>query len=222
MVYSGVGTALVTPRNTRGNINVPRYVSLLERQIGAGIDFVVVLGTTGEAEFLPEHDSRGIRIDYRRELVRKTVATLLALDKREDVPVVVGTSAINPQEVIERIIVAEDEGANAVLITPPPYVKPRQNGIVNHYHTIASAMEGFPLIVYNVPGRVGVNIEPETLRLLLRISNIIGVKEASGNMDQIEAYARVRQEEGRDNIECFKSLNPRLLGRGGSHNVYLL
>ena len=205
MGYTGVGTALVTPRNTRGNINIPHYVSLLERQVKAGIDFVVVLGTTGEAEFLPKHNSSGVRTDYRRELVRKTVETLVTLGNREDVPVVVGTSAIDPEEVIERTLSAQELLADAALITPPPYVKPRQNGIVNHYHAIARAMEdsvieSFPLIAYNVPGRVGVNIEPETLRLLLRIPSIIGIKEASGNMEQMEAYARVRREEGRDNL----------------------
>lgn len=201
MKYKGVGTALITPRDERGWVNVLYYSSLLERQVQAGIDFVVVLGTTGEAEFLPTSTSSSTlnpeHSDYRGRLICETGDKLRELNKRNKVPVVVGTSAIDPKEVIERTERVRLL-ADAALITPPPYVKPRQNGIVNHYAAIAAALNTFPLIAYNVPGRVGVNIDPETLRLLMKIPTIMGVKEASGNMSQMEAYATVRAEEGRD------------------------
>ena len=174
---SGVASAVVTPRLPNGYINLVAFDKLLEQQYEK-TDFIVVLGTTGEAEFLHDND--------RELLVEKTINYFKGDGRNK--PVVVGASAGNTEEAISRSHLALQLGADALLITPPPYVKPRQNGIVYHYDRISEATNGAPLVIYNVPSRVGVNILPETLEEISAICNIIAVKEASGDLSQLKEY----------------------------------
>jgi len=176
----GVGTALVTPRLSDTSINYGVFEQLLERQY-ASTDFTVVLGTTGETEFLYP--------SQRMELVHRTLGYF-----REDgrnKPVIVGASAGNTEEAISRAQLALQLGADALLITPPPYVKPRQDGIVNHYKAISKEVGNAPIVVYNVPSRVGANILPETLEQIAHSCNVIAVKEASGDLKQLKSYVDV-------------------------------
>ncbi len=176
----GVGTALVTPRLSDTHINYVLFEDLLEQQY-VSTDFTVVLGTTGETEFLTPRE--------RVELVERTLNYFCENGRNK--PVIVGASAGNTQEAISRAQLALRLGADALLITPPPYVKPRQEGIVNHYNAISKETRNAPLVVYNVPSRVGVNILPETLEQIASHCHILAVKEASGDLKQLEDYVNI-------------------------------
>jgi len=177
----GVGTALVTPRLSDTSLNYDVFEQLLERQYDT-TQFTVVLGTTGESEFLSPAQ--------RKELVQRTLFFDSDRNGRNKF-VIVGASAGNTEEAISRAQQALGLGADALLITPPPYVKPRQDGIVNHYKAISKEVVNAPIVVYNVPSRVGVNILPETLEQIAAQCNIIAVKEASGDLKQLKAYVDV-------------------------------
>lgn len=179
---SGVGTALVTPRLSDLSLDYGIFEDLLERQY-VSTDFTVVLGTTGETEFLSP--------SQRIELVEQTLNYYHNDRTGRNKPVIVGASAGNTSDAILRAQLALKLGADALLITPPPYVKPRQDGIVNHYKAISKEIGNAPIVVYNVPSRVGVNILPETLEQIARDCNIIAVKEASGDLTQLKKYVDV-------------------------------
>lgn len=173
----GMGTAVVTPRLPNGYVNYTAFERLMELQY-ASTDFIVVLGTTGEAEFLHNND--------KEELIERTVNYFKENGRNK--PVIVGASAGNTTDAILRAQMALQLGADALLITPPPYVKPRQDGIVNHYKQISKEIGNKPIVVYNVPSRVGINIMPETLEKIADSCNVIAVKEASGDLKQLERY----------------------------------
>jgi len=178
----GVGTALVTPRLSATSLNYDVFEKLLERQYDT-TQFTVVLGTTGETEFLSQNQ--------RIELVERTLNYYRADEFGRNKPVIVGASAGNTHEAILRAQLALQLGADALLITPPPYVKPRQDGIVNHYTAISKEVGNAPIVVYNVPSRVGANILPETLDQIASHCNVIAVKEASGDLKQLKSYVDV-------------------------------
>jgi 4-hydroxy-tetrahydrodipicolinate synthase len=146
---------------------------LVERQVRAGIDFLVPCGTTGESPTLT-----------RAEHLRVVEITLEAADGK--VPVIAGAGGYNTAEVIELAHELEHMGVDGLLSVTPYYNKPTQEGLYQHYRAIASAVK-LPIIVYNVQGRTGVNVETATLKRLAEIDNIVGVKEASGNIGQMAA-----------------------------------
>src|ERR1700733_351006 len=173
MVFEGCGTALVTPFRKDGSLDEVALRKLVQRQIDAGINFLVPCGTTGESPTLT-----------RREHLRVVEITLeLAKGK---VPVVGGAGGYNTAEVIELAKELQHLGADGILSVTPYYNKPTQEGIVQHYKAIAKAVP-LPILVYSIQGRTGVNVEPATLKRLAEIDNIIGVKEASGNIGQMAA-----------------------------------
>jgi 4-hydroxy-tetrahydrodipicolinate synthase len=169
--FTGCGTALVTPFRRDGSLDEAGVSSLAKRQIDAGIHFLVPCGTTGESPTLTED-----------EHVR--IVELVVEQAKGRVPVLAGAGGYNTQEVIHAAKRMRRAGADGILSVTPYYNKPTPDGLVAHYRAIAEAIE-LPIILYNVPGRTGCNIDPATLVRLASIPNIAGVKEASGNMTQI-------------------------------------
>ncbi len=177
-LWTGCGTALVTPFTAGGDVDEPALRRLVRRQIDAGIHFLVPCGTTGESPTLTE-----------AERLRVTAAVVEEAAGR--VPVLAGAGGNNTSEVIHAARAAARAGASGILSVTPYYNKPTQEGLFQHYQAIA-ASAGLPVIVYNVPGRTGCNVEVGTLARIAALPNIAGVKEASGNMAQIaEACAAV-------------------------------
>ncbi|MBZ5611046.1 MAG: 4-hydroxy-tetrahydrodipicolinate synthase [Acidobacteriia bacterium] len=173
MLFSGCGNALVTPFRKDGSLDEPTLRSLVKRQIQEGINFLVPCGTTGENPTLTRH-----------EHLRVVEITVEEAKKR--VPVLAGAGGYSTAEVIELAREVQAAGADGILSVTPYYNKPTQEGIYQHFRAIASAVK-LPMIVYNIQGRSGVNIETTTLKRLSEIDNIIGVKEASGNVAQFAA-----------------------------------
>ncbi len=172
MQLRGCGTALVTPFRQDGAIDDTALRTLIAWQIESGVDFLVPCGTTGETPTLT-HDEWLYVIDVAVELAAGRV------------PIVAGATSNSTHEAVAKAKeAAARPGVNAILTATPYYNKPTQEGQYRHFRTIAESIEK-PIILYNVPGRTGANIEPATLARLAEVPNIIGVKEASGNIAQI-------------------------------------
>lgn len=167
----GCGTALVTPFRPDGRLDEEALASLVEWQVQAGIQFLVPCGTTGESVTL-EHD------EYLA-VVRITVEV-----SGSRVPVVAGAGGNDTAKIIRLVAELERLGADAILSVSPYYNRPTQEGIYRHFREIAGASR-LPVIVYNVPGRTGSNVLPDTILRLAELPNILGVKEASGDIAQI-------------------------------------
>ena len=170
-MFSGCGTALVTPFTREGSLDEPRLRALVRRQVEGGINFLVPCGTTGESPTLT-----------RDEHLRVVGITVEEAAGR--VPVLAGAGGYNTREVVELATECERLGANGILSVTPYYNKPTPEGLYEHYKAIAGAIS-LPIIVYSVQGRTGVNVDAATLRRLSEIDNIVGVKEASGNIAQM-------------------------------------
>ena len=169
---TGTGVAIVTPFRKDDSVDFKSLARLVNYQIENKVDYIVVLGTTGESVTLSNDEKHAV-ID----------AVIECVDKR--VPLVVGIGGNNTQEIINKIQSFDFEGITAILSVSPYYNKPNQRGILEHYKAIA-AESSLPVIIYNVPGRTGSNITAETtLQLAHEVKNIVAVKEASGNMIQI-------------------------------------
>jgi 4-hydroxy-tetrahydrodipicolinate synthase len=169
--FTGCGTALVTPFKGDGSLDEAGVARLAKRQIDAGIHFLVPCGTTGEVPTLTDE-----------EQVR--VVELVVHEAKGRVPVLAGAGGYNTREVIEAGRRMRAAGANGILSVTPYYNKPTPEGLFQHYRAIAEGV-GLPIIVYNVPGRTGCNVDPATLTRLATIPNVAGVKEASGNVTQM-------------------------------------
>jgi 4-hydroxy-tetrahydrodipicolinate synthase len=170
-MFTGCGTALVTPFNENLALDEATLSGLVRRQIEAGINFLVPCGTTGESPTLT-----------RAEHLRVVEITLQ--EAKGKVPVLAGAGGYNTHEVIELARQLEQQGVDGILSVTPYYNKPTQQGLYEHYQAIAAAVR-LPIVVYSVQGRTGVNVEPSTLARLAQIKNIVGVKEASGNIAQM-------------------------------------
>jgi len=172
-MFTGCGTALVTPFRRDLSLDEDGVRKLVRRQIQAGINFLVPCGTTGENPTLA-----------RAEHLRVVEITLE--EAKGKVPVLAGAGGYNTQEVIELAREIERLGADGILSVTPYYNKPTQEGLYQHFKAIAEAVH-IPIVVYSVQGRTGVNVEPATMARLAQIENIVGVKEASGNIAQMAA-----------------------------------
>ncbi len=175
MQFTGCGTALVTPFQPDFSLDEAALRKLVQRQICGGVDFLVPCGTTGENPTLT-----------RREHLRVVEITLQ--EAAGKMPVVAGAGGYNTQEVMDLARELESLGANGLLSVTPYYNKPTQEGLYQHYRAIARSMR-LPIVLYNVPGRCGTNLEPSTVKRLAEIDNIVGLKEASGNISQMAALA---------------------------------
>ena len=169
-MFTGCGTALVTPFRRDLSLDEETLRKLVRRQIDEGIDFLVPCGTTGENPTLS-------RAEHLRVVE-------IAMEEARGVPVLAGAGGYNTREVIELAVELQHLGADGILSVTPYYNKPTQEGLYQHYKAIASAVR-LPIVVYSVQSRTGVNVEPATLARLAQIENIVGVKEASGNIGQM-------------------------------------
>jgi 4-hydroxy-tetrahydrodipicolinate synthase len=172
-MFTGCGTALVTPFRRDQSLDEDTLRKLVRRQIDAGINFLVPCGTTGE--------SPTITLAEHLRVVEITIE-----EARGKVPVLAGAGGYYTAEVVELALELERLGVDGVLSVTPYYNKPSQEGLYQHYQAIASAIR-IPIVVYSVQGRTGVNVEPSTMARLARIPNVVGVKEASGNIAQVAA-----------------------------------
>ena len=168
---TGCGTALITPFKN-GEVDYEAFAALVDRQVEAGIDFLVPLGTTGETPCLED--------DERIKVLQ------IAKEHSQGRPVVVGGGTNSLQHTIRSMQMLEPYGVDAFLIVVPYYNKPTQEGQYQYFKAVAEATEK-PIVLYNVPGRTGVNMTAETCLRLAQIPNIVAIKEASGNREQIEA-----------------------------------
>ena len=175
MQFIGCGTALVTPFQPDFSLDEVALRKLLRRQIRAGVDFLVPCGTTGESPTLT-----------RAEHLRIVEIALEEASGR--VPILAGAGGYNTSEVIDLARELEALGADGLLSVTPYYNKPTQEGLYQHYRAIAQSTR-LPIVLYNVPGRCGTNLEPPTVKRLAAVSNIVGIKEASGNIAQMSALA---------------------------------
>lgn len=169
----GMGVALITPFKDDESIDFDALSKLIEYQIQNGIDYLVVLGTTAETPTLTEQE-------------KNEVLSFVIERVKERVPIVLGLGGNNTRGIVERLKTESFQGVDAILSVVPYYNKPSQEGIYQHYKAIAEATR-LPIILYNVPGRTGVNMTAETtLRIAREFSNVIAVKEASGNITQMD------------------------------------
>ena len=177
-LFRGAMTALVTPFDREGKVHEEHLKRLIEFQIAGGVDAIVPCGTTGEASTL-EYDEH-----FR-------VCELCVRFANKRTKVIIGGGSNNTRRAIDLTRFSKKIGADAVLSVGPYYNKPTQEGHYQHFKAIAESTD-IPIIIYNIPGRTGVNIEPETLLRLAEVPNIVGVKEASGNLDQMMVILRGR------------------------------
>lgn len=177
-IFKGAGVAIVTPMKADGEVNYEKFAQLVEFQIENGTDAIIVCGTTGEASTLTHEEHLDV-IRYCVEVVAGRV------------PVVAGTGSNCTQTAVYLSQEAEKYGVDGLLLVSPYYNKATQNGLYQHFKTVADSVK-IPVILYNVPSRTGCNILPETVvRLCRDVENIVGVKEASGNISQIAHLAAI-------------------------------
>ena len=170
ILFKGVGSAVPTPFDENG-VNISEFRKFLQFQIDNNVDALIVCGTTGESSTMTR-DEKIIAINCALEVAN------------EKIPVIVGTGSNNTREAIEMSKIVERLGADGILVVTPYYNKTTQRGLIAHYKAIAESVS-LPIILYNVPSRTGVNIEPKTCLELSKIDNIIAIKEASGNISQV-------------------------------------
>lgn len=184
ILFNGVGSAVPTPFDENG-VNIKELKRFLEFQIENNIDALIVCGTTGESSTMTK--------DEKIQVIK----CALEVSNRR-VPVIAGTGSNNTKDAIGMSKIAENLGVDGVLVVTPYYNKTTQSGLIAHYKSIAENIN-IPIILYNVPSRTGVNILPETCLELSKISNIVGIKEASGNISQVAQIANLC----RDNLHIY-------------------
>ncbi|MBO4514548.1 MAG: 4-hydroxy-tetrahydrodipicolinate synthase [Lachnospiraceae bacterium] len=179
-IFKGAAVAIVTPMYQDGSVNYDEFRKLIEFQIENGTDAIVVCGTTGEASTLSHEEHLDV-IKYCAEVVNKRI------------PVIAGTGSNSTETAIYLSTEAEKYGVDGLLLVTPYYNKATQNGLYAHFKAVADSVK-LPIILYNVPGRTGCNLMPDTIvRLCTDVENIVGVKEASGNISQIATLAAKAQ-----------------------------
>ena len=175
-IFTGAGVAIVTPMKENGDVNFEKLGEILEEQIQEGTDSIVICGTTGESSTLT-HEEHLETIKYTIDKVNKRI------------PVIAGTGSNCTETAIYLSTEAEKYGADGVLLVTPYYNKATQKGLIEHYTKIANSIK-IPVILYNVPSRTGINIQPKTVAYLVEhVENIVGIKEASGDIAQVAEMA---------------------------------
>lgn len=171
--FKGLGIALITPFTSDGEVDYKALKRLVEYQLGNGADFLCILATTGETPCLTADEKQKIK-----DLVRNVV--------NGRVPILIGCGGNNTAAIVEELKTGDFKGFDGVLSVCPYYNKPSQEGLFQHFRAIANATE-LPVVLYNVPGRTGINLKAATtLRLARECRNIVGIKEASGNLEQVD------------------------------------
>lgn len=205
-IFTGMATALVTPMTPEG-IDYEAFGRFIDFQIDSGINALVAMGTTGE--------NATIEFPDQAKVIRYTVERAAGR-----VPVIAGTGTNNTQHVLENTKCACDMGADAVLVVTPYYNKATQSGLIAHFTAVADA-SSVPVILYNVPGRTGCNLQPKTLAVLAEHPNIVALKEASGNMAQFMEMMRVAG----DKIDIYSgedALTAPMMSMGGKGAISVL
>ena len=180
-IFEGAGVALITPMNEDGSVNYIKLEEILEEQIAGGTDCIIACGTTGEASTLT--------VEEHLDVIKRTIEIV---NKR--IPVIAGTGSNSTETAVEFSKEAQEYGVDGVLVVSPYYNKATQKGLIQPFSAIANAID-IPVVLYNIPGRTGVNIEPETIAYLVNnVPNIVGVKEASGNFSNAVKTLRLCPE----------------------------
>ena len=192
IIFKGCGTAIITPF-TKDGVNFDEFKKLIEFQIENGADSIIVCGTTGEASTMTLEEKKQT-IKFAIEVANKRI------------PIIAGTGGNCTASVIEMTKYAESVGADAALIVTPYYNKTTQAGLIAHYSEIAKNTN-LPIILYSVPGRTGVNINPTTCLELSKIPNIVAIKEASGNLSQVAEIAALCN----DNLHIYSGNDDQIL-----------
>lgn len=207
-IFKGAGVAIVTPMKADGEVNYEKFAELIEFQIQNKTDAIIVCGTTGESSTLSHEE----HLEVIRYCVEKTAGR---------VPVIAGTGSNCTETAVYLSKEAEKFGADGLLLVAPYYNKATQNGLYLHFKTVAQSVK-LPIILYNIPGRTGCNIQPETIiRLCEDVENIVAVKEASGNISQIARLAA----KGRDKVDIYSGNDDQIvpiLSLGGKGVISVL
>ncbi len=202
-MIKGLGTALITPFKADGSVDYEALARVLDTQLTGFVDYLVVLGTTGEAATMTETEKREVRT-FVRDYVKKSSI----INHQSSIPLVLGVGGNNTAAVCETLRTIDLTGFEAILSVCPYYNKPNQEGLFQHFCAVAEASP-VPVILYNVPGRTGVNLLPETVMRIWEAhpDKIAGIKEASGNLEQIKhlinlAKGKLLVISGDDGIAC--------------------
>ena len=181
IIFKGCGTAIITPFTKDNQVDYDAFKKMLEFQVENGADCIIVCGTTGEASTMTT-DEKKKAIEFALKTINKRI------------PVIAGTGSNCTESAIEMTKYCESIGVDGALVVTPYYNKTTQAGLVAHYTAIANATK-LPIVLYNVPGRTGVNIQPKTCLELSKIENIVAIKEASGNLSQIAEIANLCRDD---------------------------
>jgi 4-hydroxy-tetrahydrodipicolinate synthase len=207
-IFEGAGVALITPFKENGEVNYDKLEEVVEEQIAGGTDAIVACGTTGEASTMSHEEHLDV-IGYVCKVVNKRI------------PVVAGTGSNCTETAIYLSQEAERLGADGILVVSPYYNKATQNGLIAHFTAVADSVK-IPMLLYNIPGRTGVNIQPQTIAALCRdVDNIVGVKEASGNFSAIATLMNLTD----GNIDLYSGNDDQivpLLSMGGKGVISVL
>lgn len=209
-IFKGAGVAIVTPFHEDGSVNYEKFAELIEFQIQNGTDAIIVCGTTGESSTLTHEEHLDV-IKFCAQKVNKRV------------PVVAGTGSNCTSTAVYLSTEAEKYGVDGLLLVTPYYNKATQNGLFEHFKKVADSVK-LPIILYNVPSRTGCNILPQTVvRLCTEVSNIVGIKEASGNISQVAKLASLAQ--GKVDIDIYSGNDDQIvpiLSLGGKGVISVL
>lgn len=209
-LFTGAGVAIITPMHEDGTVNFEKLGEIIEDQIAHKTDAIIICGTTGEASTLT-HEEHLETIGYA---IKKVAGRI---------PVIAGTGSNCTETAVYLSVEAEKMGADGVLLVTPYYNKATQNGLKKHFATVANAIS-IPVLLYNVPSRTGCNILPETAVWLVKnVKNIVGIKEASGNISQVAKLMRLAG--GEDEIELYSGNDDQivpLLALGGKGVISVL
>ena len=193
VIFKGCGTALVTPFTDDGEVDFETLRKLIDFQILEGVDSLIICGTTGESATLSTEEKKEI-IKFAVQITRRRV------------PIIAGTGSNNTKTSIELSKYAQSVGADGLLIVSPYYNKTTQAGLIKHYSSIAQSVD-IPIILYNVPSRTGLNIEPSTCLELSKIKNIVAIKEASSNISQVAQIAHLCK----DNLHIYSGNDDQVI-----------
>ena len=193
VIFKGCGTAIVTPFTEDGEVDFETLRKLIDFQILEGVDSIIVCGTTGESATLSTEEKKEI-IKFAVQIARKRI------------PIIAGTGSNNTKTSIELSKYAQKVGADGLLLVSPYYNKTTQAGLIKHYSLIAQSV-AIPIIIYNVPSRTGLNIEPATCLELSKIKNIVAIKEASSNISQVAQIAYLCK----DNLHIYSGNDDQVI-----------
>lgn len=205
MDYKGIICAMITPLDENQNINPQATCELIDYLIDRGVYGLFILGTNGECHVLTDDE----KVEFAKIVIEHT---------NNRVPVFVGTGGNSTREVIALSKRMEEIGASALSIITPYFVPPTQQELILHYKTIAESVS-LPIMMYNMPGKTGINIEPESVRELAKVKNIVGIKDSSGNLNNMKAYLEVTKGEDFGVFSGSDSLILEILKAGGQGAV---